>query len=56
MRLEILTEEWFIIFALLTCKLTSRRQGKESPKPVKCYTSFLSHYIDQNNHRAHAVS
>lgn len=56
MRLEILTEEWFRIFALLTWKLTSRWQGKESPKPVKCYTSFLSHYIDQSNYRAHAVS
>ena len=56
MRLEILTEKWFRIFALLTWKLTSRRQGKESSKPVKSYSSFLSHYIGQSNHRAHAGS
>lgn len=56
MRLEILTEKWFRISALLTWKLTSRRQGKESSKPVKFHSSFLSHYIDQSNHRAHAGS
>ena len=44
------------IFTLMTWQLTSKRQGKEAAKPVKCYTSFLSHYIDQSNHKAHAVS